>query len=40
MTLRNFFCEPLLILHYSTYYLTKFSNMNNIMAALLLHVQN
>jgi hypothetical protein len=30
----------LLILHYSTYYLTKFSNMNNIMAALLLHVQN
>ncbi len=35
MTMRNFFCEPLLILHYSTYYLTKFSNMNNIMAALL-----
>ena len=40
MTMRNFFYEPLLILHYSTYYLTKFSNMNNIMAALLLHVQN
>ena len=35
MTMRNFFCEPLLILHYSTYYLTKFSNMNNVMAALL-----
>jgi hypothetical protein len=37
MTMRNFFCEPLLILNY---YFTKFSNMNNIMAALLLHVQN
>jgi hypothetical protein len=36
MTIRYFFCEPLLILHYSTYYLTKsFLNMNNIIAALL-----
>jgi hypothetical protein len=40
MTMRYFFCEPLLILHYSTYYLTKFSNMDAIMTALLLHVQN
>jgi hypothetical protein len=40
MTMIDFFCEPLLILHYSTYYLTKFSNMYNIIAALLLHVQN
>ncbi len=36
MTMRNFFCEPLLILHYSTYYiLTKFLNMNNLMDVLL-----
>ncbi len=35
MTIRNFFCEPLLILHYSIYYLTKFENINNKMAAFL-----
>jgi hypothetical protein len=40
MTMRNFFCEPLLIFHYSTYYLTKFSNMNNIMPALLFKAVN
>jgi hypothetical protein len=34
MTMRNFFYEPLLIFHYSTYFLPKFSNVNNIMAAL------
>ena len=35
MTMRNFFYEPLLILHYSSYYLTNFLNINNIMAAFL-----
>jgi hypothetical protein len=35
MTIRIFVCEPLLILHYSTYYLTKFKNINNIMAAFI-----
>jgi hypothetical protein len=35
MMRRNFFYEPLLILHYSSYYLTNFLNINNIMAAFL-----
>jgi hypothetical protein len=35
MTIRIFLCEPLLILHYSTYYLTKFLNIDNIMAAFI-----
>jgi hypothetical protein len=29
MTMKNFFGDALLILHYSTYHLTKFSNMKN-----------
>jgi hypothetical protein len=35
ITLRNFFCDSLLILNYSTYKLTKLSKLNKIMAAIL-----
>jgi hypothetical protein len=35
MTIRNFFCEPLILLHYSTYQLTKKKKNYKIMAAFL-----